>query len=144
MRNRQSVSIIGLRNRQTVSVLGLRNRESRIRNSAKLDDIPVTVTDCLDWLLLKPVMETECLFIRPFIETNSLFSSTLYSNILFRGEEGLNHFLKLCTLFSKVVSFIYKKFYLNERVPLMNDFPSIYLFCICGCNFSFKFGPYCS
>ena len=77
LRNRQWVSLTGLRNRQSVSVTGLRNRQSSLRNSAKLNDMRVTETDCM---FLKLVTETHCLFLRPVMETHCLFFSTLWSH----------------------------------------------------------------
>ena len=79
-----------LRNRQSVMVTGLRNRQSSLRNSAKLEDICVTVTDCL---FLRPVTETDCLFLKPVTETHSLFFSTLWpDNFIkiswFKGKGG--------------------------------------------------------
>ena len=101
LRNRQWVSVMSLRNRQPVPVSWLRNRQSSLFNSAKLDDILVTETDCLfprpvmetDCLFHKPVTETHCLFLRPVTETHCLFFSTLYSDNFIkinwlRGEGG--------------------------------------------------------
>ena len=115
LRNEQSVFVTGLRNRQSVSVTGLRYRQSSLR--AKLD----TETDCL---FLRPVTETDCLFLKPVTDTDCLFSAA-FSLIFFLAKSAnlggwgsQIEFLKLCMVFRKVISFMYKNFYLIDRIPL--------------------------
>ena len=72
---------------------------------------------------LDPLQETHCLFLGSVTGDYCLFLGSLYPDNFsfisyFRVEGGFNEIFTYCTVFRKVISFIYEKIYFGDRVPL--------------------------
>ena len=67
--------------------------------------------------------ETHCLFLGSMTGDYCLFLGSRYSDnfslVILKLKEGINEFLTLCTVFLKVISFIYEKTNFKELVSLL-------------------------